>query len=94
MQLSVHLENGQRVYFTDENLMEKLKNPKNTTLLAFFNLCESDDFARKLLYCEIPSYYVWKDNTFIRRKIGAKVERLKYKLFQILSSHCNRNCWK
>jgi hypothetical protein len=34
--LSVHLENGQRVYFTSENAEERAAQPPNTTLTAFF----------------------------------------------------------
>ncbi|GBO42860.1 hypothetical protein AVEN_275277-1 [Araneus ventricosus] len=33
--LSVHLENGQRVYFTTENVLERVQVPPETTLTAF-----------------------------------------------------------
>lgn len=72
--LAVHLENGQRVYFTSNNLAEKLSNPPQTTLLAFFELCKTDDFAKTLLYSEVPSYFVWKSNKFTRRKRGKDVD--------------------
>ncbi|KMQ85421.1 dna helicase, partial [Lasius niger] len=71
--LAVHLENGQRVYFTSNNLVEKIANPPQTTLLAFFDLCKIDDFARTLLYSEVPSYFVWRNNKFTRRKQGKPV---------------------
>jgi hypothetical protein len=48
--LSVHLENGQRVYFTENNAQERAARPPNTTLTAFFLLCQTDPFARTLLY--------------------------------------------
>lgn len=54
--LSVHLENGQPVYFTSKNLVDKLNKPPQTTLLASFELYKIDEFAKTLLYCEIPSY--------------------------------------
>jgi hypothetical protein len=38
MHLSVHLENGQRVYFTEDNLHDRVDEPPNTTLTAFFLL--------------------------------------------------------
>ncbi|CAI6365825.1 unnamed protein product [Macrosiphum euphorbiae] len=38
--LSVHLENGQRVYFTTNNVTEKISKPPTTTLTAFFELLE------------------------------------------------------
>lgn len=72
--LAVHLENGQRVYFTTNTLTEKLANIPQTTILAFFELCRTDNFAKTLLYNEVPSYYVWKSNKFERRKRGTCVE--------------------
>lgn len=73
--LSVHLENGQRVYYTQQNLMNIINQPPNTTLTAFFQLCQTDAFARTLLYHEIPKYYTWNASTkkFNRRKNGAIV---------------------
>lgn len=72
--LSVHLENGQRVYFTEENAAQKAMNPPNTTLTAFFNLCATDKFAKTLLYNEVPQFYTWNQSTkqFYRRKQGIK----------------------
>ena len=40
--LSVHLENGQRVYFNVDNFRpENLLEPPRTTLTAFFVLCQN-----------------------------------------------------
>ncbi|XP_067949743.1 uncharacterized protein [Watersipora subatra] len=61
--LSVHLENGQRVYFTEANLQQQLQEPRDTTLTAFFKLCTLDDFARTLLYCQLPAYYTFDAST-------------------------------
>ncbi|XP_035211307.1 uncharacterized protein LOC118185544 [Stegodyphus dumicola] len=44
--LAVHLENGQRVYFTENNIQEVVNNPRDTTLTAFFKLCAQDDFVK------------------------------------------------
>lgn len=68
--LAVHLENGQRVYFTEQNVIECIENPPQTTLLAFFGLNKVDTFARTLLDSEVPLYFVWKNNKFCRRKQG------------------------
>lgn len=38
--LQVHLENGQRVYFNQENIQQRINDPPGTTLTAFFNLCQ------------------------------------------------------
>jgi len=73
MHLSVHLENGQRIYFTTDNASEKVQNPNSTTLLGFFELCKNDSFARTLLYSEVPAYFIWKNNKFSRRKQGKGV---------------------
>ncbi|XP_054715564.1 uncharacterized protein LOC129225044 [Uloborus diversus] len=50
--LALHLENGQRVYFTAHNIHNKVAKPPETTLSAFFNLCKIDEFARTLLLWE------------------------------------------
>ncbi|XP_063903784.1 uncharacterized protein LOC135123221 [Zophobas morio] len=73
----LHLENGQRVYFNPKdfnNVTEKVNNPQKTTLLAFFDLCKTDNFAKTLPYVEVPSYYVWKSTKFERRKGGNNVD--------------------
>ncbi|XP_055904241.1 uncharacterized protein LOC129940040 [Eupeodes corollae] len=71
--LAVHLENGQRVYFSAENMQNIAQNPPKTTLTAFFDLCHSDGFAKTLLYHEVPHYYTWANNKFSRRKRGQEV---------------------
>jgi hypothetical protein len=53
--LPVHLENGQRVYFTTENVRERAATPPPTTLTTFFSLCQTDTFAKTLLYSEVPT---------------------------------------
>ena len=74
--LSVHLENGQRVYFNQENIYHQILEPPRTTLTAFFQLCQQDDFAKTILYCVVPRYYTWNasQKLFKRRKQGADVE--------------------
>ncbi|XP_054259370.1 uncharacterized protein LOC128984111 [Macrosteles quadrilineatus] len=74
MHLSVHLENGQRVYFTEENAVQRAAVPPNTSLTAFFELCANDEFAKTLLYHEVPHYYTWDPRTkkFCKRKRGAR----------------------
>ena len=73
--LSVHLENGQRIFFHDGNAQERAESPPSTTLTAFFNLCQNDEFAKGLLYCEVPRYYTWQPNkTWKRRRRGTEVD--------------------
>lgn len=73
--LAVHLENGQRVYFTAATVRQKALNPPSTTLTAFFSLCQDDTFASTLLYSEVPTYYTWdtRSKCFHRRKRGEPV---------------------
>ena len=70
MYLAVHLENGQKMYFTEDNIVGRINNPPKTILLCFFDLCKVDVFIKTLLYCKVPSYYVWRNNKFFRRKQG------------------------
>ncbi|XP_068628087.1 uncharacterized protein [Battus philenor] len=73
--LAVHLENGQRVYFTASNATQRAETPPATTLTSFFAICQSDQFARTLLYSEMPRYYTWNASSknFQRRKQGDAV---------------------
>ena len=73
--LDVHLEGGQRIYFNPDNVTERLENPRRTTLLAFFNLCEADPFAKSLLYNEVSAYYTYnkQQGVFNRRRRGTAV---------------------
>lgn len=73
--LAVHLENGQRVYFTDAKVLQRVDRPPSTTLTSFFEMCQNDDFARTLLYSEMPRFYTWNQSSkkFQRRKRGQPV---------------------
>ncbi|XP_047534370.1 uncharacterized protein LOC125069008 [Vanessa atalanta] len=73
LQLAIHLENGQRVYFSPDNVHGVVENPPKTTLTAYFDLCNSDSFAKTLLYHEVIHYYTWASNKFTRRKRGEDV---------------------
>lgn len=73
--LAVHLENGERIYFNEHNFENRMSNPPKTTLTAFFELCRTDDFAKTLLYPEVPRYFTWNitQKQWKRRKIGRLV---------------------
>lgn len=49
LHLAVHLENGQRVYFTTENVAERAAQPPATTLTAFFRCAKPMTLLK--LYC-------------------------------------------
>ena len=54
--------------------------------MGFFKLCQTDDFARGLLYRDVPKYYVWnlrsdkkrgiEPRTWIRRQSGTALGRV------------------
>ena len=72
-QLSVHLENGQRIYFTEDNAGQHAYAQNGTTLTKFFEPCQVDFYAQKLLYCEVTSFYTWDKKTWSRKKRGNPV---------------------
>ncbi|GFT78626.1 ATP-dependent DNA helicase [Trichonephila clavipes] len=57
--LAVHLPNGERIYFTENNFRERMATPPKTTLTAFFQLCQNYAFAKTLPYVDVPLYYTW-----------------------------------
>ena len=79
--LNIHLENGERVMFKETTSKEKLLTPKCTKLTAFFKLCASDEFAKTLLYTEVPRYYTWKSSAqkWVRRQRGSEVQENVFK---------------
>ena len=46
--LAVHLENGLRIYFNNENLQDRVKKPPSTMLTSFLDQCKMDKFAKTL----------------------------------------------
>ncbi|UYV82493.1 hypothetical protein LAZ67_21002525 [Cordylochernes scorpioides] len=66
--LAVHLENGERIYFNQNTLAHRMRNPPRTTLTAFFSLCQTDSFARTLLYPDVPQYYTRNSSAHEWRK--------------------------
>ncbi|UYV67586.1 hypothetical protein LAZ67_5001306 [Cordylochernes scorpioides] len=72
--LSVHLENGQRVYFTSANAALQAHRPPKTTLTEYFALCQRDNLAKTLLYVEVPVYYIWSaSKSWQPRKQGTRI---------------------
>ena len=68
------MENGQRVYFTEDTALDRASgDPPKTTLTEFFALCRVDGFAKTLLYVYVPKYYTWNNKSWSRRKQGTDV---------------------
>ncbi|XP_055880684.1 uncharacterized protein LOC106057028 isoform X2 [Biomphalaria glabrata] len=68
----VHLQDQHRVYFTENNFKRLVAEPENTKLTAFFQLCETDQFAESLLYPEVSTYYTWTHKKYHKRKRGTR----------------------
>ena len=59
---AVHLENGQRVYFTEQTALQQALTAPKTTLTEFFSLCNRHDvgqFAKTLMYTDVPKFFTW-----------------------------------
>lgn len=60
IRLQVHLPDQQNVYFTKDNVASVAnRDPKDTTLTAWFKLNTEDSAAREILYTDIPQHYVF-----------------------------------
>ncbi|XP_071044430.1 uncharacterized protein [Parasteatoda tepidariorum] len=77
--LTVHLENGQRVYFTEQNALQQVLTAPKTTLTEFFNLCNLQDIvgelAKTLMYTDVPTFFTWnkQSKSWEPRKRGTPV---------------------
>ena len=72
--LPLHLYNQQAVYFNPndkDGTIERMEKCSRTKLTAFFELNGQDEFARTLLYREIPEHFTW-DNSAKRWKRRAR----------------------
>ncbi|KAF0712114.1 Uncharacterized protein FWK35_00023214 [Aphis craccivora] len=75
--LHVHLENGQRVYFSNDNVSKKVEKPPETTLTAFFNRL----FRENVIILRYPKIFYMKQfaKKFNLRKQGI---RYSHEIFQ------------
>lgn len=104
IRLDVHLPNHQQVIFDPtadpEDILEAA-TAASSTLLEWFELNKRDQFARSLLYKDIPEFYIWKNGIWIRRTYESSmavgrvygVSMYNYELFALRSLlHCVRGC--
>ena len=103
MRLDVHLPDHQQVIFdptSDPRDIFEAAERSSSTLLEWFALNIRDVAARRLLYAEVPEFYVWKCNTWMpRSKGGIAVGRMynvsiyNLELFALRSLlSCQRGC--
>ncbi len=70
--LPIHLEDRQSCVFSEEDdMLQVLDRNRETKLTQFFELCCSDEFARTLIYSELPRFYCWKS----RQKVWERRQR-------------------
>lgn len=71
--LSVHLKDGQSVYFQENNIESALRRQSAacTTLTAFFELNLIDTDAHQFFYSDIPNHYVFKNSIWEKRSINS-----------------------
>ena len=76
VRLAVHLPGEHRVFFRPENARAQADRPAVSTQLAAFDLNSHDDFAKTLLYSEIPAHYTLEKGSkaWKRRKEGTAVD--------------------
>ena len=78
--LPLHLENDELVRFEEDDILEDVlaEKPKQTMLVAYFERCLIDEFAKTLKYIEFPVYYVWnsKEHKWNPRKQYDMVGRM------------------
>ena len=75
--LPVHLENQQSIVFKDDQLLTEIVNKElHTTLTHYFLINNSNDVAKKLLYHQMPQFFVWnipKKKWTLRRKADESI---------------------
>jgi hypothetical protein len=73
MRLHIHLPNEHTIIFDptmDVEDIHEAAESTTSTLLQWFALNNRDQFARALLYNEIPEHYVWHEHMWLRRRIN------------------------
>jgi hypothetical protein len=70
VRLDIHLPRQQRMVFDptadEDSLLEQLTS-STSTLMGWFDLNANDEFARSLLYEDIPAHYTWQKSCWNRR---------------------------
>ncbi|XP_076039427.1 uncharacterized protein LOC143024501 [Oratosquilla oratoria] len=63
--LAVHLPDEQKVYYREGNQKQAAARAeeRDTQLTAWFKLNQTDENARKFLYCSLPEHYVFNKQT-------------------------------
>ena len=68
--LDLHLPGENNVVFDEETGLERVETSRLTKLTAFFELNQSNEAARGLLYRQIPAYFTFKSKRWTVRARG------------------------
>lgn len=77
--LDIHLPQQQQMIFDptqDEATLVEQLTTTTSTLMGWFALNSVDEFARTLLYTDIPSHYIWVDSRW-QQRVHRKVWRAR-----------------
>ena len=78
VRLDIHLPQQQQMIFDptqdEESLLQQLTST-TSTLMGWFALNAVDDFARTLLYSDVPGHYIWNDSRW-QQRVYKKVRML------------------
>lgn len=74
--LQIHTPDEQYITIDSSILLDDMEIDRKSTLMAYFELCRTDPFAKTLTYLEIPTYYTWdnrkNERKWNRRKRGIR----------------------
>lgn len=87
VRLDCHLPFRQNVYFRPGQEENAVANSRDTKLLAFFKLNQSDPSANVYKYVEIPLHYVWNDRAKQWKKRLRGADKIIARLFAISPWH-------
>jgi hypothetical protein len=89
VRLDIHLPKQQQMIFDptqdEDTLMQQLTST-TSTLMGWFALNAVDDFARTLLYTDIPSHYIWVDARW-QQRVYKKVPRVRVAVHVTANAH-------
>lgn len=70
IRLQAYLSSKNSIIYEENGEIERneLEDLEKTTITAYFELNRINEYARTLLYTEIPLYYLFENKKWIRRK--------------------------
>lgn len=92
--LPVHLPSQQTVVFEEGSEEQELRaaEKRGTKLTKWFSLNQQDPTARQYLYGEIPYHYVWRNNSWHKRKKGGN--RILPRMYAVSPRDMERFCMR